>query len=48
VEGYQVEIADSGKAALGKIELLPPDLLLQDVMMPGMNGIEVVQHIGRI
>ena len=45
VEGYQVEIADSGKAALAKIELEPPDLLLLDVMMPGMNGIEVVQHI---
>ncbi|HEY9783218.1 MAG TPA: response regulator [Leptolyngbyaceae cyanobacterium] len=45
VEGYQVEIADSGKAALAKIELQPPDLLLLDVMMPGMNGIEVVQHI---
>ena len=45
VEGYQVEIADSGKAALAKIEQEPPDLLLLDVMMPGMNGIEVVQHI---
>ncbi len=45
VEGYQVEIADSGKAALAKIELEPPDLLLLDMMMPGMNGIEVVQHI---
>lgn len=38
VEGYQVEIADSGKAALAKIELEPPDLLLLDMMMPGMNG----------
>ena len=45
LEGYQVEIADSGKAALAKIEQEPPDLLLLDVMMPGMNGIEVVQHI---
>lgn len=45
LEGYQVEIADSGKAALAKIELEPPDLLLLDMMMPGMNGIEVVQHI---
>ena len=45
LEGYQVEIADSGKAALAKIELQLPDLLLLDVMMPGMNGIEVVQHI---
>lgn len=45
LEGYQVEIADSGKAALAKIELQLPDLLLLDVMMPGMNGIEVVQQI---
>lgn len=45
VEGYQVDVADSGKAALAKIELEPPDLLLLDVMMPGMDGCEVVQHI---
>lgn len=45
LEGYQVEIADSGKAALAKIELEPPDLLLLDVMMPGMNGFEVVQQM---
>lgn len=44
-EGYQVELAESGKAALAKIEQQPPDLLLLDVMMPGMNGYEVVQHI---
>ena len=45
VEGYQVEIADSGEAALAKIEQEPPDLLLLDVMMPGMNGFEVVQQM---
>lgn len=45
VEGYQVDVADSGKAALEKIELEAPDLLLLDVMMPGMDGCEVVQHI---
>lgn len=44
-EGYQVEVADSGSAALAKIELAPPQLVLLDVMMPGMNGYEVVQQI---
>lgn len=44
-EGYQVDVADSGEAALAKIELEAPDLLLLDVMMPGMNGCEVVRHI---
>lgn len=44
-EGYQVEIADSGSAALAKIESAPPKLVLLDVMMPGMNGYEVAQQI---
>ncbi len=45
LEGYQVEVADSGYLALEKIETAPPDLVLLDVMMPGMNGYEVVKHI---
>lgn len=44
-EGYQVEVADSGRAALDKIAAAPPDLVLLDVMMPGMNGFEVTQRI---
>ncbi len=44
-EGYQVEVGDSGSAALAKIELAPPQLVLLDVMMPGMNGYEVAQQI---
>ncbi len=44
-EGYQVEVADSGHAALEIIAANPPDLVLLDVMMPGMNGFEVTQHI---
>ncbi|MGV0028264.1 response regulator [Phormidesmis priestleyi] len=45
LEGYQVEVADNGYSALEKIETAPPDLVLLDVMMPGMNGYEVVRHI---
>lgn len=44
-EGYQVELAESGKEALEKIEQLPPDLVLLDVMMPGMDGYEVTRRI---
>lgn len=44
-EGYQVDVAESGFAALNKIETTPPNLMLLDVMMPGMNGFEVTQRI---
>lgn len=44
-EGYQVDIADSGLAAIAKITENPPDLVLLDVMMPEMNGFEVTQQI---
>jgi DNA-binding response OmpR family regulator len=44
-EGYQVDVADSGKAALALIAQKPPDLMLLDVMMPGMSGYEVVRQI---
>ena len=44
-EGYQVDVADSGQAALEKIVAAPPALVLLDVMMPGMNGFEVTRQI---
>jgi CheY-like chemotaxis protein len=46
-EGYQVEIADNGYAALDQITSHPPDLVLLDVMMPWMNGFEVTRRIRR-
>lgn len=44
-EGYQVEVADSGRSALEKIAAHPPELVLLDVMMPEMNGFEVTRQI---
>jgi len=44
-EGYEVDTADNGSEALTKVEAAPPDLILMDVMMPGMNGYEVTQEI---
>ena len=44
-KGYQVVTAAGGREALDKIESEHPDLVLLDVMMPGMNGYEVCQKI---
>ncbi len=44
-EEYQVEVADSGYAALEMVAANPPDLILLDVMMPEINGLEVTQRI---
>jgi CheY-like chemotaxis protein len=44
-EGYQVDSAKNGKEALAKIEASPPDLVLLDAMMPGMDGYEVTRRI---
>ena len=44
-EGYEVELSESGKDALAKIDRSPPDLVLLDVMMPGMDGFEVTRRI---
>ena len=43
--GYKVEVAFSGQKALAMIDESPPDLVLLDVMMPGMSGIEVLQTV---
>lgn len=42
-EGYQVVAVDSGEAAIGKLETDQFDLMLLDVMMPGMSGVEVLR-----
>ena len=43
--GYQVDAADGGAAALAMLEDTPYDLLFLDIMMPVMNGIEVLQAV---
>ncbi|EGW38324.1 response regulator transcription factor [Desulfosporosinus sp. OT] len=40
-EGYQVSVAKDGKEALESIEKELPNLLVLDVMLPGMDGLEV-------
>jgi putative two-component system response regulator len=45
VEGYDVMEAESGVTALAQIPDLNPDLILLDVMMPGMDGYEVCRRL---
>jgi adenylate cyclase len=44
-KGYAVELATSGPEALKRLEGEPVDLVLLDVMMPGMSGYEVCRKI---
>jgi DNA-binding response OmpR family regulator len=44
-EGFAVDVATSGRLALNKIRMSPPDLILLDVMMPEMDGYAVTQQI---
>jgi signal transduction histidine kinase len=44
-EGYTVSTAENGIVALEKLEASPCDLVLLDLMMPGMDGYEVTKRI---
>ncbi|MBK8031162.1 MAG: response regulator [Chloroflexi bacterium] len=41
--GFEVQKARDAKSALGILEEYTPDLIILDVMMPGMNGIDLCQ-----
>jgi DNA-binding response OmpR family regulator len=44
-EGFQVETANNGKDALALAKETPPDLVLLDVMMPGLSGFDVLREL---
>ncbi len=44
-EGYTVSTAENGISALAELKASPCDLVLLDLMMPGMDGYEVTKHI---
>jgi len=46
-QGYEVVTANDGKEALEKVESEHPDLVVLDVMMPYMDGFEVLQTLRR-
>src|SRR3972149_915447 len=44
-EGYATEIASSGEEALEKLKDTKVDLVLLDIKMPGMDGVEVLRRV---
>jgi CheY-like chemotaxis protein len=44
-EGYEIVEADNGVEALKKVKENKPDLILLDIIMPYMNGIEVLREL---
>jgi two-component system response regulator MprA len=44
-DGYQVEVADDGRTALAMARDNPPDLVVLDVMLPGLDGVEVLRRL---
>ncbi|MEB3212892.1 MAG: response regulator [Leptolyngbyaceae bacterium] len=44
-QGYQLHYVDSGEKAIASLDTIKPDLILLDIMMPNMNGMDVCQSI---
>ncbi|MBT3924015.1 MAG: response regulator [Nitrospina sp.] len=44
-DGYKVSVAATGEEALKKLDKSIPDLIILDIKMPGMDGIEVMRKI---
>jgi twitching motility two-component system response regulator PilH len=45
--GYDVLSSENGEDAIAKARLLKPDLILMDVVMPGLNGFQATRAISR-
>lgn len=44
-QGFQVIMAESGEEAMQKAKQLKPDLIIMDVVMPGLNGFQTTRAI---
>lgn len=45
LEGYEVEVAENGRIGMEKVKSFKPDIMLLDILMPEMDGFEVLKAI---
>jgi len=45
--GFEVESVEDGEHSLEKAKELQPDVILMDVVMPGMNGFQATRHLAK-
>lgn len=45
LEGFEIELAENGQLGLEKLKTFHPDVLLMDIMMPTMNGLEMLTQL---
>lgn len=46
-QGYQINLAENGTEALEKAKQIMPDLILMDVVMPGLNGFQATRALSK-
>ena len=46
-EGYRVTVASDGRAALDAVDVVDPEIVLLDIMMPALNGYDVCRELRR-
>jgi len=47
LDGYRVVLAENGEEALALTKAAAPDLMILDIKMPGMHGLEVIEEVRR-
>lgn len=45
LEGFNIELAENGQIGLDKLQTFKPDIILLDIMMPTMNGLEMLAKL---